>query len=299
MDGGRLVGVDVGGTKILTVAVDAADPATVLAQCQVPTPGSPDAVIDAVVESARAVGVEHRLGLGLAGLVDGSGVLRAAPHLGGLVDAPIAERLAHTLGLEQWAADNDANCALRAELAIGAAIGRDDVVLVAFGTGIGAAIAIDGRVRVGAHGFAGEPGHMLVDPVGPHCPCGRRGCWERYASGTGLVQLAAGFGLMVDDGEEVVRRARAGEAPARAAVDAFAGWVGEGLASIADLLDPGLFVIGGGMSAEADLWIDRARATFTEATLGGRLRSTPIEVARAGPAAGAIGAALLVAPPNP
>ena len=82
--------------------------------------------------------------------------------------------------------DNDATCATWGEHLAGAARGVDDVVLVTLGTGIGAGIIADGELVRGAHGFGGEAGHMVVDPHGPPCPCGRRGCWERFASGSGL-----------------------------------------------------------------------------------------------------------------
>ena len=299
MDDGRIVGIDVGGTKILAVAVDREDPSHVLARHSTSTPESVEEFLDALVTSARLVGVTDRLGLGLPGLVDGDGVLRAAPHLGFLVDVRFGDRVAGALGVGGVAIDNDANCALRAELAFGVARSSGDVVLVTLGTGIGGAIAVDGVVRTGAHGFAGEPGHMLVDPFGPACPCGRRGCWERYASGTGLVDLAAAAGLRVADGEAVIALARSGDTVAIEIVDRFAWWVGAGLASLADILDPGLFVIGGGLSADADLWIDSVRSTLTTETLGGRSRSVPVEVARAGPEAGAIGAALLAVERQP
>lgn len=299
MDDGRIVGIDVGGTKILALAVDRDDPRRVLARHVISTPDSVDEFLGALVSGARAVGVAGRLGLGLAGLVDGDGVLRAAPHLGFLVDVDVGDRVADALGVDGVAIDNDANCALRAELAVGAAHAADGVMMVTLGTGIGGAIAVGGVVRRGAHGFAGEPGHMLVDPGGPACSCGRRGCWECYASGSGLVDLAAAVGLQVTGGEGVIALARRGDPVAVGVVERFAWWVGAGLASLADILDPGLFVIGGGLSADADLWIDRVRSTLTAETLGGSSRSVPVEVARAGPDAGAIGAALLVAEREP
>lgn len=292
MTEGPIVGIDVGGTKILAVAIDPDRPDAPSAEHLVPTPTDADAVLDAIAACARAVGVERRLGVGLAGLVDGEGVLRAAPNLQCMIDVPVIGPLVDALGIDRPTVDNDANCALRTELAIGVAKGVDDVVLATLGTGIGGAVAIDGRVRSGAHGFAGEPGHMLVDPSGPLCPCGRRGCWERYASGAGLAHLAATAGLDGLRGEDVVALVRHGDATARAVVDRFAWWVAAGLASIVDLLDPEMLVLGGGLSATADLWLDAVRASFLDQTVGGRVRGTRIEVARTGPAAGAIGAAL-------
>src|SRR4029450_6467715 len=88
------------------------------------------------------------------------------------------------------AIDNDATCATVAEHAVGAARGADTAVLITLGTGIGGGLIAGGVLVRGANGFAGEPGHMVIDPNGPPCPCGRRGCWERYASGAGLAQHA-------------------------------------------------------------------------------------------------------------
>ena len=292
--GGRSVGIDVGGTKTLAVAFDPARPDELLAEHLVPTPRSADGVLDAIVDCARAVGVTERIGIGLAGIVDRAGVLRAAPNLGWMVDVDVRGPVAATLGLDAVAVDNDANCALRGEMRLGAARGADDVVLVTLGTGIGGAVAVDGHVRLGSTGLAGEPGHMLVDPAGPVCVCGRRGCWERYASGAGLSALASDAGMGGCTGEEVVARARADEAVAVEVVDRFAWWLAAGLANIVDLLDPELLVIGGGLSVTSDLWLDTVRRSVVEQTLGGPVRRCRIEVARLGPAAGAIGAGLLV-----
>ena len=293
MSGDPLVGVDVGGTKIIGVAVDPDDPVRVLRRHRVDTPATADGVLDAIAACARAVGVGSRLGIGLPGLVGADQVLRAAPNLRCMVDVPVIGPLVDRLGDVDVVVDNDANCALRAELSCGVARGCDDVVLVTLGTGIGGAIALDGKVRMGNDGFAGEPGHMLVDPHGPLCPCGRRGCWERYASGSGLSLLAEQAGLGSTEGEAVIDLTRSGDTAARAVVDRFAWWIAAGLASIADLLDPALFVQGGGASASADLWLDEVRRSLVDQTLGGRDRSTRVEIAAAGPDAGGIGAALL------
>lgn len=293
MTGDRLVGIDVGGTKIIGLAIDPDDPVRVLGRHRVDTPATADGVLDAIADCARAVGVGSRLGIGLPGLVGADQVLRAAPNLRCMVDVPVIGPLVDRLGDVDVVVDNDANCALRAELSCGVAQGCDDVVLVTLGTGIGGAIALDGKVRMGNDGFAGEPGHMLVDPHGPLCPCGRRGCWERYASGSGLSLLAEQAGLASTEGEAVIDLTRSGDTAARAVVDRFAWWIAAGLASIADLLDPALFVLGGGASASADLWLEEVRRSLVDQTLGGRDRSTRVEIAAAGPDAGGIGAALL------
>jgi len=295
----RLVGIDVGGTKMLAVAVDRSRPTEVLAQHEVSTPSSAEGVIAELVALARRCGVEGHLGVGLAGLVDDGDVLRAAPNLQCMIDVPVRDAVARELDASVRI-DNDATCALVAEMSSGIAQGVEDVVLVTLGTGIGGGVAIDGAVRRGAHGFAGEPGHMCIDPSGPLCVCGRRGCWERYASGAGLVWLAQQRGLDIAPdgqaitGERLVGLARARHDDALAVWADFAQWLARGLANLADVLDPELFVIGGGLVSVSDLYLDRTRQLFVDEVLGGRSRRrTRIEPAQSGPLAGAIGAALL------
>lgn len=295
----RLVGIDVGGTKTLAVAVDRSQPTEILERHLVPTPSTAEGVISTLVELAKRCGTESHLGIGLAGLVEDGDVLRAAPNLQCMIDVPVRSAVEDALGISVNI-DNDATCALVAEMTYGAAQGSDDVVLITLGTGIGGGVAIGGSVRRGAHGFAGEPGHMCVDPSGPRCVCGRHGCWERYASGAGLVWLAQQGGLAADrngdpiTGEALADLARAGDAAALDVWAAFAEWLARGLANLADVLDPELFVIGGGLVSVSDLYLDRARQLFVDEVLGGHSRRrTRIEPAQSGPLAGAIGAALL------
>lgn len=284
---------------MLAVALDRAQPSRILEQKILATPSTADAVLEGIIELARAVGVDRSLGLGLAGLVENGVVLRAAPNLTCMIDVPVATALSDALGAA-IEIENDATCALMSELMIGVAQDATDVVLVTLGTGIGGGVAINRQIRRGAHGFAGEPGHMCVDPSGPLCVCGRRGCWERFASGAGVVWLAEQRGLRsaAEDqslsSTELVARARAGDGDAIGVWCEFADWLALGLANLADVLDPDLLVIGGGLVEVADLYLDRARSRFFAEVLGGHARSgTRLELARSGPSAGAIGAALL------
>src|SRR5205807_3790376 len=151
--------------------------------------------------------------------------------------------------------------------------------LVTLGTGIGGGIVADGRLYRGANGFAGEIGHMVVDPHGPLCPCGQRGCWERFASGSGLgrlgreaamagaaprlVELAGGDAEAVR-GEHVTEAAREGDGEARAVMERFAWWGALGLVNLVNAFDPALFVIGGGLVAAGDLLFDPLRSQFSE-----------------------------------
>ncbi len=295
----RLVGIDVGGSKMLAVALDPSQPHHVVEQLVVPTPATADGVLAGIVELATQLDVNDRLGVGLAGLVEDGAVLRAAPNLACMIDVPARAELAASLGVEV-VIDNDATCALAAEMEVGVARGASDVVLVTLGTGIGGSVAVDGRLLRGRHGFAGEPGHMCVDPNGPRCVCGRRGCWERYASGSGVVWLAQQRGIVSErastevTSEELVRRGRDGDRVVGAVWEEFAEWLALGLANLADVLDPDLLVLGGGMIDVADLYLERARERFLDEVLGGHARRhTQLVLAESGPAAGAIGAALL------
>jgi glucokinase len=182
---------------------------------------------------------------------------------------------------------------------------------VTLGTGIGGAVISDGTVVRGAEGMAGEPGHMLVDPNGPICACGMRGCWESYASGTGLVNLAtqaisAGrLSAIVEElegevekitGEHVTSAARKGDEEAIRVIDAYSWWVAVGLANCAALIDPEIIILGGGLIKEWELLGPRVRTAFDQLLIGASQRATVrIEPAAAGELAGAVGAALLAA----
>ena len=187
----RTVGVDLGGTKCLAVALEGG---TVVEERRVRTPVGEAAVLDAVAELAKTVQGDGPLvgvGVGVPGLVDREGVLRFAPNLPGVHDLAIKAELEARLGVEVRV-DNDATCAAWGERQVGAARGYDDVVLATLGTGIGGGIVAGGRLVRGTNGFAGEIGHMVVDPDGPECPCGQRGAgsgsrpvgdWGAWASG--------------------------------------------------------------------------------------------------------------------
>ena len=258
------------------------------------------------VGSCQVVGV----GVGVPGLVDSAGTLRFAPNLLGASGTRVQTGLENLLG-RRWpvAVDNDATCAIVGERAFGAAVGSDDALLVTLGTGMGCGIVSGGRVLRGAHNFAGEAGHMIVDPHGPPCPCGKRGCWERYASGSGLSRLGrdaavagrarrmaelAGGDPELVRGEHVVAAAVEGDREADAILDEFARWLGLGLANLANVLDPSLIVLGGGLVNVAELLLEPTQAAFAEWVEGGEERSDlRIVPAALGDRSGAIGAGLL------
>ncbi|HZN13026.1 MAG TPA: ROK family protein [Acidimicrobiales bacterium] len=310
------IGVDVGGTKCLGVVLD--DAGDVAAEHRVPTPQSRSgpALVDAVAEVARELqaGRSDLVGVGVPGIVDRDGVLRFAPNIPGVTELALQAELARRLGVDVRI-DNDATCAAWAEQRFGAGSGRQHMILVTLGTGIGGGIVIDGRLVRGAHGFAGEIGHMVVDAVGGlPCPCGQRGCWERYASGSGLGRLAreaahaqqiphvvdlAGGDAEAVRGEHVTQAAAEGDPDAQAVMDRFGWWVALGLANLANAFDTECFVLGGGLVEAGSILLDPVRAAFLDLVEAAEHRP-PVEIVAAtlGERAGAIGAALLAATPE-
>lgn len=314
--GGLLAGIDVGGTKILGVLVDPREPSVVIADTKVPTPAGQEAVLDAMAGVVRTLAAtaseEHgraveAVGVGIAGLVDRAGILRVGPNLPGLHGVRVGDELARRLDLP-IRVDNDATCAAWGEHLAGAARWARDAVCVTLGTGIGAGIVADDELVRGGHGFGGEAGHMVVDPRGPVCPCGRTGCWERFASGSGLawlgrqageagrlrraVDLAGGHPDQVR-GEHVTAAASEGDDDALAVVREFADWVALGLGNLVALLDCSLIVIGGGLVEVGDLLLEPVRAAFPAHVMAPGERDIRIVAAELGERAGAIGAALL------
>jgi glucokinase len=318
---GVTVGIDLGGTKVLGLAVD--DEGVVLSEVRVPTPrrraapGKDSQASELVIEVLASVverlvdktdGEVSSVAVGAPGLVDNTGVLRYAPNLPRGTGLDIAGRLSARLGGMRTVVDNDATCATVAEWAFGAAEGFADAVMVTLGTGIGGGVIAGGHVLRGASGFAGEIGHMVVDPAGPPCPCGRRGCWERFASGAGLgvrareAALAGRLGQVVKiaggdpesvRGEDVSAAAAAGDPEARRVIEEVGWWLGFGLANLACVLDPECFVLGGGLVHAGDPLLDSARATFAGLVEGGTRRPLAAIVPAAfDERAGAVGAAL-------
>jgi glucokinase len=306
---GPLVGVDIGGTKMLAVRLDARG--DVEAEVRVPTPFYGGEVVARLAEVISALaGAEDpvAIGLGVPGLVGRNGVLMFSPHLPGLVGVPLRRHLAAAAPEADLWVGNDATAAGWAEHRRGAGAGFDDVLMVTLGTGIGGGIIAGGQLYEGAHRFAGEWGHTVIDPHGPPCPCGQRGCWEQFASGRGLgrlgretaqagraarvVELAGGDPEAVR-GEHVTVAAAEGDAEAAAIMAAFAWWLALGLANLATIFDPGVIVIGGGLIDAGEILMAPTRRSFAELVQAGTLRSTTIRAAALGSRAGAIGSGLL------
>ena len=310
----RAVGVDVGGTKILGLLVDGAG--EVVAEALEPTPSEGQAVLDAVARVALqllAGGEGAGVGVGMPGLVDRTGFLRFAANLPQVVDLDVQSGVLRRLedaGVRgvPVAVENDATCAGVAEHTLGAARGTDNAVVVTLGTGIGGALFSGGVLIRGTSNFAGEVGHLVVDAGGQPCVCGSRGCWEVYASGSALGRFAREAAVAgaadhivslagsVDAvrGEHVVEAAVTGDPGAVAVFARYASWLALGLANLANLLDPEIFVLGGGLVRAGDVLLGPTRVAFRAAVEGVEYRpEMPIVPAQLGSEAGAVGASVL------
>ena len=309
------IGVDIGGTKIAAGVVSATG--EILARARRDTPAhDPDQIahdVAAVVTELQAGRSDVRaVGVACAGFVDRTGsTVLFAPNLAWR-NEPLKMRL-EALVDQPVTIENDANAAAWGEFRFGAATDADDMVLVTVGTGIGGGVVVDSRLVRGAYGVGGELGHMRVIPDGIRCGCGNRGCWEVYASGNALVReardlmasgalqaaaisAACGGDPAALRGHHVTTAAQDGDPAAVELLADLGRWVGEGVASVAAILDPELIVIGGGVIAAGDLLLEPARAAYGRQLTGRGHRPVAAMVAATlGNDAGLIGVAALAA----
>ena len=306
------IGIDVGGTKVAAGVVD--EQGRIVEKLRRSTPAArPDQTVRVIGEAIMELLGRHEVeavGIGAAGFVDETrSTVLFAPNLAWR-DERIQKQLADLVGLPVIV-ENDANAAAWAEMRLGAARGQEHVLLITVGTGIGAGFVLDGRLYRGRWGVAGEPGHYRVVPDGRLCGCGNRGCWEQYARGSALVAEARDFarrspGAAVRllqlgggsaegiDGPAVTQAAQEGDTGALRCFDIVGRWLGTGLADLAAILDPGCFVIGGGVSEAGDLLVAPARAAFEQCLTGRTYRQfAEIRLAQLGADAGLIGASYL------
>jgi len=291
----RHLGLDLGGTNIKWAVVEHADETwNALDRGQVPTPAEngPDAVVKALADTGLAAiaawpGVGS-VGIGVPGLYDpATGATRFLVNVPGEWDGrPVAGPVSAALGRPAFLV-NDARAFGLAELRLGAGRGASSMVGLTLGTGVGGVIAIDGRVHQGHDGTAGEVGHQTIDPDGPWCGCGNRGCLEAYARAD---QIAHACGTTT--AEEAVRRARQGDARALAGLRQVGRYLGIGIANLVTLISPDRVVIGGGVAAAGDLLLDPIRAELRERVRTTALDLVELVLAELGYWAGAIGAAI-------
>jgi glucokinase len=302
------IGVDVGGTKVNALRVTA--DGKVLDRATLPTPEDADTPVDVLIDAARAVlDVDVSvIGVGAAGLLERStGVMRFAPNIAWR-DAPILARVHEAFGLPT-VVDNDCTTATFGEWRLGAGRGHDDVLYVGVGTGIGGGIVMGGSLQRGARGFAGEIGHLVVEPDGPVCGCGNHGCWEVVASGNAIMRdgaaavtrhehsaiaiLAGGEPDRVT-GALVSQAARDGDATALGILAEVGHRLGQGIAGLVNVLDPSIVIVGGGVAEAGEQLLVPARASYLTHVEGRELRAdVGIVEAELGPDGAAIGAAVL------
>ena len=279
------VGIDVGGTKCHGVVVN--EDGHVISELRYPTPHASE-LIALLGNMFRELGGGAALGIGVPGLITSDGTINASPNMRGALDIPVGPSLRASLGVPVHV-ENDATSAAFAEWKVGAARDAADALIVTLGTGIGGGLVVGGALQRGANGFAGEIGHMVVEANGIECVCGQRGCWERYASGSALRTLSGGM-----SGEEVISRARNNEPSALSVIDEFARWFAIGVASLTNILDPSVVVVGGGVIDAWEVLHPAFLRWMNEVLYSPDHRPHPqLRPAELGPRAGAIGSALL------
>jgi glucokinase len=293
--GERLIGVDVGGTK---VSVAVLEDGTLSAPTLRPTvQSSSDALVDQLVDVIEEAGPADAVGIGVPSVIDfATGTVRSSANIP-LQGVPLRQELTERVGIPTFV-DNDATVAALAEA-------HDDdlnpiaesLVMITVGTGVGGGIIIGGRIYRGVTGAAPEIGHIIVgadlsDGAPPHAERQPHpASLEYHAAGRALDRLGAARGI--GDGHAVVEAARAGDPEALDCMRIVGESLGVGIANVVNIFDPGLVVIGGGVSLAGDLLLDPARESAARFILPGVGTQTRIELARYGPQAGVRGAALL------
>jgi glucokinase len=303
------IGVDIGGTKVAAGVVDEAG--RVLDRERRDTPGRDAALTESViVEAVETLTARHEVaavGIGAAGwIANDNATVMFSPHLAWR-DEPLRAALERRIALP-LVVENDANAAAWAEHRFGVAAGQSVVVMITLGTGIGGGLVVGDSVFRGAYGIACEYGHMTVVPDGRLCACGNRGCWEMYASGRALARdarelaldspiaaermLALAGSLDAITGPVVSAAAADGDPAAQSICTEMGRWLGRGMASLAAVIDPSMFVVGGGVSAAGELLLRPAREEFRHTLTGRGFRPfARIEQVALGTDAGLIGAA--------
>jgi glucokinase len=289
------LGLDLGGTKIAGALVRGGE---ILARGRADTPqtGFRD-VLEALVAVATPLLAEApaatRVGIGCPGPLDfATGRVRFAPNIAGMEDAPLVEALTQRLG-RSVDLENDANAAGYAEHLHGAAQGMPSSIYVTLSTGIGGGLFVGDRVLRGAHGLAGEIGHMVVLPGGPTGGDGHAGTWEALAAGRAIARDATYVFSRPMTTAEVFALAEAGDRRAGVIVAQAARFTGLALANLVRVFDPAAFVVGGGLVTSGGGYLDAVRAAFVAAQAG--YPSPSIHAATLGADAGVIGAAAIAA----
>jgi glucokinase len=308
-----IVGIDMGGTQLRFALFD--DDYRILsrhAEATLPAQGS-GAVLDRIIARVEALSEQagrdglRAVGVSAPGPLDPfRGVILQAPNFPGWRDVPLTDRLSRALDCPVFVG-NDANLAALAEQRRGAGQGLSDVVYITVSTGIGGGVISGGRLVLGRHGLGGEVGHMTLEPQGPRCNCGNRGCLEALASGSALGRQArelvqAGARTLIadlaeGDPERITARLvhqAAGRGDA-VAIDLFrrAGmYLGIGIANLMAVLNPAMIIVGGSVAKAGHLLFVPMQATIRERIYESFWRDCPVVLAALGDDVGLIGAAI-------
>ncbi len=309
-----ILGVDLGGTKILTAVTDSQGKMLSRDHSITPAQKGHEAVIQSILESAHraleqanvAISELTAIGVGAPGLSNPeTGILFTSPNLPGWRNVPLKDIMQERLGKKTFVT-NDANAAALGEFYFGAARGVRNFIYITLSTGIGGGIITDGKIYSGTSGAAGEVGHMTINDEGPLCNCGNRGCWETLASGTALAREARyrikeGVRTSIleyaeGDVEKVTAQvihsaAEQGDSLAKELIARTGYYVGVGLANLINIFNPELIVIGGGLSNIGDMLLEPAFKMAGERAYAEAFQAVRFASAELGRNSGVLGAA--------
>ena len=309
-----ILGVDLGGTKILTAVTNYQGKMLSRDHSITPAQKGHEAVIQSILESAYraleqadvAVSALTAIGVGAPGISNPeTGILFTSPNLPRWRDVPLRDIMQERLGKRTFLI-NDANAAALGEFYFGAARGARNFIYITISTGIGGGIVIDGKIYGGAIGAAGEVGHMTIDDNGPICNCGNKGCWETLASGTALAREAR---HRIEEGvrtsileyaegevekvtaQVIHKAAEQGDSLAKELIARTGYYVGVGLANLINIFNPELIVIGGGLSNIGDMLLEPAFEVAGERAYKEAFQTVRFASAELGRNSGVLGAA--------
>lgn len=309
------IGIDVGGTNVKIALVN--DKGGIVYSNSIPTRAemgyeyTVNSMEDAIRELLKETNSQSKdiegMGFGFPGQIDcQKGVVRLAPNIPGWVDVPIAEIMQKEFKITTKV-DNDVRCAALGELNFGAGKGCQNLVCITVGTGIGSGLIVNGKLVRGASNAAGEIGHIKLDMTGgPLCGCGDRGCLEAFASGPSIVAMAEEY---IKGGKSTKYRelanpditpyivsvaAQQGDAVAKRIFTIIGEYIGIGLASVVNLLNPEKIIIGGGVAAAGDILLNPIKETLVKRAMPISGAAVEVVPAQLGNTAGVIGASLLI-----
>lgn len=309
------IGIDVGGTNVKIALVD--NKGKIIYSNSIPTRAEmgyeytinnmKEAITELIKETKSDPKNIESIGFGFPGQIDyQKGIVRLAPNIPGWVDVPIAEIMEKEFGIPTRV-DNDVRCAALGELNYGAGQGCENLICITVGTGIGSGLVINGKLVRGASNAAGEIGHIKLDMNGgPLCGCGDRGCLEAFASGPSIVAMAEEY---IKGGKSTKYRelanpditpyivseaAKQGDPVAKRIFTIVGEYIGIGLASVVNLLNPEKIIIGGGVAAAGDLLLNPIKESLIKRAMPIAGAAVEIVPAQLGNSAGVIGASLLI-----